>query len=84
MATGIRWRAERRAGELIRDLKTRGAIREGKHPEANGSRKEPLTKLAELGITLKQSSKWQKTAAIPTLLNFPRRATWQEGRKKIT
>jgi hypothetical protein len=60
-ATEIRLRAERRAGELLRDLADRGerAVRKN-------MKSQPATsKLSDLDINKSQSSRWQKLAEIP-------------------
>jgi len=69
-ATEIRFRAERRRGELL------AAMPKAKEAEGNpGGRGAPIVRspvetaqsptLAELGITKTQSSRWQKLAALP-------------------
>lgn len=64
-ACEIRLRAERRAGELLRDGKRDGSVRpKGKsHVASNDMREE--AKLSDLGITRDQSSKWQALAEVP-------------------
>jgi N6-adenosine-specific RNA methylase IME4 len=63
-ATEIRMRAERRAGELLRDMaKNQGAIR-GKTGRKGKPVLDGKPKLAELGINKTQSSRWQKLAAL--------------------
>jgi hypothetical protein len=62
LAVEIRLRAERRAGELVKQMeKAKG--RQSKNP-STGTRGSPKT-LAELGVSYDQSSKWQKLADIP-------------------
>jgi hypothetical protein len=64
-ATEIRLRAERRAGELLRDAekaKPRGS-NQHKHKDRSHAATDPPT-LAELGINKSQSSRWQKLAEI--------------------
>src|SRR5262245_22817124 len=63
-ATEIRLRAERRAGELLKDMdKNKGAVA-GK----TGVKARPVLdtkpKLSDLGIDKNQSSRWQKLAGI--------------------
>lgn len=63
-AAEIRLRAERRAGELLREMKERGE----RDPGGRGPRKvesSRATQLPDLGITRDQSRKWQKIAAVP-------------------
>ena len=65
MASEIKIRAERRAGELLADMdKAKGGEHGGK-PPLDGERREPSNPtptLASLGITKKQSSQWQAMA----------------------
>ena len=63
-ATEIRMRAERRAGELLREMeKNKGAV-----PGKTGRKGQPVLdtkpKLADLGVSKTQSSRWQKLAAL--------------------
>lgn len=64
-ATEIRVRAERRAGELLRDMEKNT----GQRGQFTGGDVElppaPPPTLAELGIGKHQSSRWQKLAAVP-------------------
>ena len=67
-ATEIRMRAERRAGELLRDMAERGerAIRKN-------MKSQPATsKLSDLGINKTESSRWQKLAALDRDPSRPR------------
>ena len=61
MASEIKIRAERRAGELLADMdKAKGGW-----PSCGGSRRAPPQEpptLADLNITKKQSSQWQVMA----------------------
>jgi hypothetical protein len=63
----IRLRAERRAGQLLRQMdKAKGSAQSGVGRRGeNGMRSESTTTLRELGITKDQSSQWQRLAAIP-------------------
>jgi N6-adenosine-specific RNA methylase IME4 len=64
-ATDIRKRAERRAGELLAEMKTRGE-RQRVGDNQHGSNAAQLPpKLSDLGVTKTQSSRWQATAALP-------------------
>jgi hypothetical protein len=70
-ATEIRFRAERRAGELLAEMqKNKGARSQlrGDVPVGGSAPKPPTDEtptLADLGLTKTQSSKWQKLAALP-------------------
>jgi N6-adenosine-specific RNA methylase IME4 len=63
-ATEIRLRAERKAGELLRSM-----AETGERAPQGGDRKSKLRgailKLADLGVTATQSSRWQKIAELP-------------------
>jgi hypothetical protein len=60
-AKEIRLRAERRAGELLREMeKNKGAATRSSDATAL-----ERPKLADLGITKQQASDWQRLAAIP-------------------
>jgi N6-adenosine-specific RNA methylase IME4 len=64
-ATEIRMRAERRAGELLREMKERGERRD--HAQRSRSETSDIQlppKLSDLGITKTQSSRWQTFAAL--------------------
>jgi N6-adenosine-specific RNA methylase IME4 len=68
-ATVIRLRAERRAGELLREMKDTGARQEGGGSGSNQhkQRSRPVTvapKLSDLGVSKMQSSRWQKVAEL--------------------
>lgn len=69
-ACEIRIRAERRAGELLREMKKLGQRQKpGDNPRGINSRATRLLNdaptLDDLGITKDQSSKWQQLAAVP-------------------
>ena len=64
-ATGIRLRAERRAGEMLKEMAEKGE----RDPGGRGRIElRPATQLADLGITKTQSSRWQKLATCPSRL----------------
>jgi hypothetical protein len=68
-ATEIRLRAERRAGELLKEMGTNKARHSGRgHTTRVGSRAvtpRPEPTLRDLGMTKSESSRWQKLASIP-------------------
>lgn len=66
-AAEIRWRAERRLGEIIRAQKETVGLHEGGRPAKTGSSPAPVSvpTLADAGIDKKLSSRAQKIAAIP-------------------
>jgi N6-adenosine-specific RNA methylase IME4 len=70
-AAEIKFRAERRLGELLLDLKEEGRLAKGGQPyqeRSTGSKSEPVEKtksLYDLGIDKKLSSRAQKIAAMP-------------------
>ena len=60
-ATEIRMRAERRAGELLAEM----AKAKGGNPNLpTGNKVEPVDTLSDIGISKRQSSRWQKLAEI--------------------
>jgi N6-adenosine-specific RNA methylase IME4 len=58
-AAEVKIRAERKAGELLAEIPKNGGARDGKR----GSIAEP--RLAEIGVTKKQSHRWQAVASVP-------------------
>jgi N6-adenosine-specific RNA methylase IME4 len=63
-ATEIRMRAERRAGELLVEMRERGERRDHSQ-RSRGETSDALPpKLADLGVTKTQSSRWQAMAAL--------------------
>jgi hypothetical protein len=66
-ATEIKLRAERRAGELLRESeKNKGAI-PGRTGRKGRPVLDPTPTLANLGITKTQSSHWQRLATMPAV-----------------
>jgi len=62
-ATEIKVRAERRAGEIMRDMEKA----KGGRPEITGSTMLPVNStptLSDMGISKNESSRWQKLAAV--------------------
>src|SRR4051794_7173410 len=70
-ACEIRLRAERRCGQMLRDMeKAKGAQgnpggRGAPFVRSHDETAQPVTTLSDLGISKTQSSRWQKLAAIP-------------------
>lgn len=62
-ACEIRLRAERRAGEMLREMKDNGQRQKRAQPSKDLTSR--ATTLSELGITRDQSSKWQALAEVP-------------------
>jgi hypothetical protein len=64
-ATEIRLRAERRAGQLLKEIeKNKGARGSGSNQHEVRSHDATAPKLSDLGINKSQSSRWQKLADI--------------------
>jgi hypothetical protein len=64
-AVDTRFRAERRAGEILVEMKARGERDDGKGNRNPTLKSQAATpKLADLGITKSESSKWQQLAAL--------------------
>jgi protein gp37 len=64
-ATEIRMRAERRAGELLREMAERKERDTGKGNRNPALKSQAATpKLADLGVSKSQSSRWQQLAAL--------------------
>jgi hypothetical protein len=65
-ACGIRIRAERRVGELLKDMKQNGQRHSGHGDQkSESSHATPIQTLEDFGITRDQSSKWQQLADVP-------------------
>lgn len=79
----IQLRAERRAGELLKEMKE-----DGQREKQGGDRKSKsqtrTLKLSDLGISKKQSADWQKMAEIPAPDFEARVAAVTESHEKVT
>jgi DNA N-6-adenine-methyltransferase (Dam) len=65
-ATGLRFDAERRGGELLIELKAKGERDTGRGNRNPVLKLQAATpKLEDLGVTKTQSSRWQKLAILP-------------------
>jgi len=69
MATEIKLRAERRAGELLAEMpKNKGTRGDGRPPLGGRDDRPPKDerqRLSDLGISKDESSRWQKLARMP-------------------
>ena len=67
MATEIKLRAERKAGELLREMEKKNGSRGIGKPRAKveSLRDDSTPELKDLGISRDESSLWQKLAKIP-------------------
>lgn len=76
-ALEIRKRAERRAGELLTEMKETGE-RQTRGSTGGGRAKSEAATLQDIGVTKDQSSEWQKLAAIPEEKFETHLAGWRE------
>jgi hypothetical protein len=81
-ATGIRRRAEEKAGEMLWEMEKRGERHKG-HGDQKSESRHVTPKLADLGITKNQSSRWQRMAGKPPKNKKKKQGTrvYVEGRK---
>lgn len=67
-AAEVRLEAERKAGEMLKDMKERGERHNGRGdnlPKSTKGTSEGKPRLSDVGITKKESAKWQALAALP-------------------
>ena len=64
-ATEIKLPAERRVGEMVREVAERKERQTKGRPGKNGTGRAHLPKLRDLGLSQRQSKDWQALAAIP-------------------
>lgn len=81
-ATNISHHASRRLGELVREMPKN----DGGRPKKTGNQREPVSDptLSDLGITKKESAKWQAMAAIPEKEFEATLAEAVEAKKPVT
>lgn len=79
----IRLRAERRAGQILIEMKQAKERRSG-HGNQKAESHDVIPKLADLGISLNQSSQWQKIANIPDDEFEKHVAETKAGKKELT
>jgi hypothetical protein len=64
-AIEIRIRAERRVGQLLKEMEESGRRQGGGRPNKKPSSGTRVSTVADLGLTYDESSKWQKLAQVP-------------------
>jgi hypothetical protein len=64
-AIEVQREAQRRAGELLKAMKTRGELYDGLVPPNRRSQSATVQTLKEIGVTKTESSRWQRLAAAP-------------------
>jgi hypothetical protein len=70
-AAEIKLRAERMAGEMLADAAERGERDRGRGGDPKSQSHDSTVKLANLGVTKSESSRWQQVGSVRNALRCP-------------